>query len=298
MNEQIIINEHIIINEPIIDEIDEINRLEDNIIDDVTTDQSIIDDSLKIIKNCYLCNKLFKEGSDDSIQWISCEKCDNWVCGSCSKGHQLCDEYYCSNCKQQDYTFSPIKTSSPNPPKTTEIRQLVRINHKRAAEKMIEMHDNKKLKITIEFNVNDKVTVKVNKLDRLACDMIRIPAIIIKKSGNKDIFYQLATTDGILNTQFRACDLDNYFGDINIDSQLLNDWKQNKKTISIREASRKFNNHKPKKVDLANIHCACSGKCFQDKRCKCFSNNQPCSSHCQNHVSGKKSKCLNSAVKV
>lgn len=58
---------------------------------------------------------------------------------------------------------------------------------------MIKAHDKKRRKTTIEYNINDKVTILVDKLDRFATDMKRIPGMIINKTGNIDIFYTIAT---------------------------------------------------------------------------------------------------------
>ena len=63
--------------------------------------------------------------------------------------------------------------------------------------------------------------------------------------------------------------------------------------ISLREATKSLKNHPKKKVDLAKINCKCSGKCFDDRRCVCFKNGKSCTSHLENHLSGKKCKCLN-----
>ncbi len=72
-----------------------------------------------------------------------------------------------------------------------------------------------------------------------------------------------------------------YYGDSTIPEEVKN------KKISLREATKIFNNHPAKKVDLSKIHCKCQGKCYEDRRCVCFINNKDCTSHCENHLSGK-----------
>ena len=64
-------------------------------------------------------------------------------------------------------------------------------------------------------------------------------------------------------------------------------------TKSIREVAKAFNQHQPKKINFLKLYCSCRGKCFEDARCKCYQNKQPCSSHCTNHLTGSNSKCKN-----
>lgn len=135
----------------------------------------------------------------------------------------------------------------------------------------------KKRKKALEFNVNDRVSLQVLKIDRFGTDMSRLPCLVVARSGTRDIFYGLATQFGVLDTKFRAGDLMPYHGELISDNQ---------KSISVREAHRRFC-EREKSKDISRISCKCGGKCFQDKRCKCFSNNVKCSSHCTKHESKK-----------
>lgn len=78
---------------------------------------------MRIIKLCYKCDAVFTKCSEDSYLWICCEKCDNWCCKNFNDGHVLSEEYLCTTCKPLDLLFAPSKTSSPNPPETTELRR-------------------------------------------------------------------------------------------------------------------------------------------------------------------------------
>ena len=123
--------------------------------------------------------------------------------------------------------------------------------------------------------------------DKLVGDVRRVPALIIGKSGTRDHFYELLTSFGVLNIKYRASDLEMYFGDIIIPDDVKG------KKISLREATKLFNNHPSKQADITKSKCKCKGKCFNDKRCNCFMTGKKCTSHCENHLSGKHCKCLN-----
>jgi hypothetical protein len=245
-----------------------------------------LQESIQDNKKCYLCKKLFDK--NNSVLWVSCEKCTNWYCGSCEDNHDLNDSYYCTDCLESripQKDFLPSKTSSPitDAPRNDLIR-IVRQRQKRAREDMLETNNKKK---KIDYEIENKVTVLSMQPDKLVGDVRRVPAVIIGKSGTRDIFYELLTSFGILNVKYRASDLEIYYGDIKIPEDVKN------KKISLREATKLFNNHPKKNIDQSKIHCKCSGKCFQDRRCVCFKNGKTCSSHCENHLSGKKCKCLN-----
>lgn len=86
---------------------------------------------------------------------------------------------------------------------------------------MIEAFDRQKRKAIAEFEVDDKVTVRVNKIDRLALDTRRLPGIIIKKSGENNIFYTIVTKNGVLKGNYRAGDLEYFYGEVDIDDNQL-----------------------------------------------------------------------------
>ena len=146
------------------------------------------------------------------------------------------------------------------------------------------LESNCKRKKIVKYEKDDKVSVRCMEPDKLVGDVRRVPAIIIGKFGTKDIFYELLTAYGVLEIKYRASDLELYYGDIdNLDEV--------KKTNSLRGVTKLFNNHPVKVKDLSKIHCKCKGKCFEDNRC--YKNGKKCTSHCENHLSGKKGKCSN-----
>jgi hypothetical protein len=52
-------------------------------------------------KKCFKCNKAYRNCKEKNA-WISCEKCDNWICFSClPKGMKLNESFYCDNCSDK-----------------------------------------------------------------------------------------------------------------------------------------------------------------------------------------------------
>ena len=87
-------------------------------------------------------------------------------------------------------------------------------NQEKAATKMIEKHNKKRNKRTLEFSVGDKISVRIPRIDRGGTDLPRLPGIIRRKANN---FYEITTDNGILQDCLRACDLELYHGSLNID---------------------------------------------------------------------------------
>jgi hypothetical protein len=71
--------------------------------------------------------------------------------------------------------------------------------------------------------------------DKLIGDVRRIPAIIIGKTGTKDIFNELLTSYGVLEIKYRASDLELFYGDIDIPDEVKN------KNITFRAVTKLFN---------------------------------------------------------
>ena len=113
---------------------------------------------------------------------------------------------------------------------------------------------NNKRKKQIDYEINDKVTILSMAPDKLVGDMRRVPALVIGKSGTRDIFYELLTPFGVLNIKYRASDLEIYYVDIHISDDIK------EKKISLREATKLFNNHPIKQADIAKAKCKCKGK--------------------------------------
>ena len=130
--------------------------------------------------------------------------------------------------------------------------------------------------------MNDKVCLRVPKLDKFGTELSRLPCKIIEKFGKVNINYKLATSYGIINASFRAVDLMPYHGLLEINTE---------RKLPVREAFRLFSERDRSKIDISKISCKCSNKCFQDKRCKCFINKVKCTSHCQNGLYFRKTAC-------
>jgi hypothetical protein len=183
------------------------------------------------------------------------------------------------------------KTEKPlikknNESESLSLRKKAGLNQDIARRRMCLKYNNKKGKTCFDFSIGDKVSVKVDKLDRISLDLKRIPGVVSAKSGDKDLFFSITTEFGILETKYRAYELEKYYGALNFDISKIS------QKITLREVCRKFNK-RVVEVDKASIHCKCSGRCFNDKRCNCFKNKKICTSHCLNHISGKNCVCTN-----
>lgn len=111
-------------------------------------------------------------------------------------------------------------------------------------------------------------------IDRIGTDLPRLPGIILKISqADKDPFHQIVTKYGVLEDNYRTCDLESYKGVLKFNVK-----KKAKIAISMTAAAKLFSNRLIDKADSAPV-CNCKGKC-SDKRCKCKQKGQKCSSHC------------------
>jgi hypothetical protein len=128
-----------------------------------------------------------------------------------------------------DETTEESDSDSSDDGDSSEKVKLIREKQKKHRIKMMKMHTLNKKKVKT-FRVDDLVSFSVEKIDRMALELPRIPAKIIKVSkAKKAIFYQLATQFGIINDQLRGDDLMPYFGSVEIKID---------KQISIREAEK------------------------------------------------------------
>ena len=127
------------------------------------------------------------------------------------------------------------------------------------------------------------MSVLIPRIDRGGSDLPRIPAQVIRVCGNKDKFYEIATKFGIIETKYRASDLEVYERIVEANTTIH---------ATLREAAIKSQLRTASSSEIENSHikCNCKGKCSEDKRCKCFKASQKCTSHC--HISGQ-TCCLN-----
>jgi hypothetical protein len=97
------------------------------------------------------------------------------------------------------------------------LRKKAGLNQDIARRRMCLKYNNKKGKTCFDFSIGDKVSVKVDKLDRISLDLKRIPGVVSAKSGDKDLFFSITTEFGILETKYRAYELEKYYGALNFD---------------------------------------------------------------------------------
>ena len=170
----------------------------------------------------------------------------------------------------------------------TIIRSVTRKRQEKNAEKQCKKHDRKRNKITHTFKVGDYVSVQSPRIDRHGTDLPRIAAIVIRlcnQSGTT--YYELQTKFGILDVKYRVDDLEPIYTPI-ID---LTAEEIPKKLISLREATISTNTTSSSTNINTKLSCQCNNSCYKDKRCKCFKNNQVCTSHC--HGKSKVNVCCN-----
>ena len=204
---------------------------------------------------CYNCARLMTKKHKG---WHACENCQNWTCWNCFFNIE------CGLCNSENAS-----------------RLAIRTRQKKYVEKMETQYNIRHKERIANFKVSEKVSVSVSKLDRFGTELSRLPGEIISITGDKDIFYEIGTSFGILDVKLRGGDLMPFYGSLNVRTD---------KKISIREAHRLFCERPKQLIDVSKIFCKCSGKCKPDKRCKCFANNIGCTSHCINH---QKKQCVN-----
>ena len=144
------------------------------------------------------------------------------------------------------------------------IRSQLVLNKDVSNRKMIEKHDRKRNKKTVDFELGQLVTVQIPRIDRGNCDFRRLPAMICAVSGRIDQFFKLLTLFGILSDSYRADDLEPYYGIVNVQ---IENYESRYKKISLREAADSYVN-RGETVEIVTS-CNCNGVCTDDNRCKC-----------------------------
>lgn len=115
-------------------------------------------------------------------------------------------------------------------------------------------------------------------------DFPRLPGLVCRVSGTKDKFYEIATSQGILNDNYRASSLEIYNGVVDIDLNKISEFKK----LSLHEAASLVSSKTSKDTYAV---CNCNGNCVDDRRCKCFKINLKCTSNC--HSKSRKKGCYN-----
>ena len=94
-----------------------------------------------------------------------------------------------------------------------------------------------KTKSVCTFEVGDKVTVRVPRIDRASTDVHRLPCVVVQKLGRKYHLYRLRSTCGVLNSCYRESDLESFAGALPFG---VDKW-EDAPTVSLREASKREN---------------------------------------------------------
>ena len=140
---------------------------------------------------------------------------------------------------------------------------------------MEKKHNHKRNKRTREFEIDEFVSVLIPRIDRGGSDLPRLPGQVVRISGDKDKFYEVATEYGILDSKYRSSELELYESTVNINKNI---------TISLTTAAGKAQiRTAPENSIEKPVSCKCIGKC--DGRCKCRQSKQKCTSHCHKSAS-------------
>ena len=191
----------------------------------------------------------------------------------------------CLNVLNQYLQFE-TKSDRETSPKRIEIRNAVRNNIRKSAEKMKEQYGKRKrLKIGI-FKESDNVSVMIPKEDRGKVELRRIPAVVVKVKGSlSHPLYLLACKFGTLEGLFTASKLKSYPGAVDLDSSAVNDY------ISLRSAAKMY---AKRKDDI--VICKCRKGC-SNNRCPCKRGNLLCTSRChKGYACSNKEKAVGNNV--
>jgi len=146
-------------------------------------------------------------------------------------------------------------------------------------------HNHKRNRKTVEFEIGDAVTLKKTKIDRGGTELARLVAVV---TGKKRINYILTCEYGKLDFQYPAEELERYNGLIEFDVSKITG------TISLRAAIGK-SAERDKLLSEIEVKCDCRGKCLT-KKCKCFSKELKCNSHCHGKNSVDCKQCENKDI--
>ena len=114
----------------------------------------------------------------------------------------------CSNTDllHEDLSSSSKKRKEPDSPESRHenIRKKARDNTLISANKMANYYNKTKAAKSIDFQVGDKVSFYVPKIDRCSTDLQRIPSEIVSVTGGEKVkFYKVATSAGLSKACFQ-----------------------------------------------------------------------------------------------
>ena len=167
----------------------------------------------------------------------------------------------------EDLSPASKKRKEPDSPESRHesIRKKARDNTFILATKMVNYYNKTKAAKSKDFQVGDKVSFCVPKIDRCSTDLQRIAGEIV--SGEKIKLYKVATSVGLVKNAFSGRDLAPYSGTVHINKD---------KIVSVRQAALEINAANRFTVN----RCKCKGKC-SNAQCSCIRSSILCSNHCQ-----------------
>ncbi|CAF0935843.1 unnamed protein product [Brachionus calyciflorus] len=111
--------------------------------------------------------------------------------------------------KEKDFVFEeqiepvnePVGVEQVKNVRVRTLRECVKQNQEKAAAKMIEKHRKKRNKRNLEFNIGDKISVRIPRIYKGGTDLSRLPGVIGRISHE---FNEISTVYGILQDCLRA----------------------------------------------------------------------------------------------
>ena len=166
-------------------------------------------------------------------------------------------------------TCHQIQRKEPDSPESRHesIRKKARDNTMMSATKMANYYNKTKAAKSKDFQVGNKVSFCVPKIDRCSTNLQRIPGEIVSVPGGEKIkLYKVATSVGLVKNAFSGGDLDAYSGTVHVNTD---------KVVSIRQAALEI-----KSANRFTVNrCKCKGQC-SNAQCSCIRSGIFCSNHC------------------
>ena len=176
----------------------------------------------------------------------------------------------------EDLSSDSKKRKEPDSPESRHesIRKKARDNTMMSATKMANYYNKTKAAKSKDFQVGNKVSFCVPKIDRCSTDLQRIPGEIVSViRGEKIKLYKVATSVGLVKNAFSGGDLAAYSGIVHVNTDKLVSIRQT--ALGINSANRFTVNRCKCKDECSNAQCSCirsgilsSNHCHPGKVCK------------------------------
>ena len=150
-----------------------------------------------------------------------------------------------------------------------EIRRQAHESLEASRSRMVKKYNTNKRVRT--FDVGEKVSLKVPRVDRHATDDKRLPCYVLEvPCENK---YRLQSKFGVLNRLYPACDMEPLPEPFPMGFDLTNE-ASTMAVITLHEAAQKSSTS-----EVVAVRCKCKKVC-SDSRCRCKKSGVGCSVHC------------------